>query len=82
MLMHVSTDFIDFFCTLLGYSNKNIVHLYTLLSLSSPQNVNKGQMSDNDLSGGWFVSRISQKQLNAFPRNLGGGWVLAQNRPH
>ena len=31
---------------------------------------------------GWFVSRIKQKLLNRFPRNLDGGWVSAQNRPH
>ena len=30
----------------------------------------------------WFVSRMTQKLLNRFARNLDGGWVSAQNRLH
>ena len=29
-----------------------------------------------------IVSRITQKLLNAFLRDLDGGWVSAMNRPH
>ena len=29
---------------------------------------------------GWFVSRITQKLLNRFARNLDGGWVSTQKR--
>lgn len=30
----------------------------------------------------WFVTRITRKLLNWFPRNLNEGWVSVQNRPH
>lgn len=30
----------------------------------------------------WLVTRIAQKLLNGFPRNLDEGWISAQNRPH
>lgn len=31
---------------------------------------------------GPFASRITQKPLNGFPKNLDGGWVTAENRPN
>ena len=34
------------------------------------------------LQVGWFVGRVTQKQLSGFPSNLDGGWVSACNRPH